>query len=103
MWLLHVFIWYQSPFFRPLTLRQLKALDIDYGLQFHRKCFQDPSQFTVVIVGALDIATALPMITKYLAGIPRPPEGIAPFPSRMDAVTPIVINPPNKVGPFSKS
>lgn len=68
-----------SYFFRPIRISDLQKVDPFKACQFFNKCFKDPSTFSVVIVGNIDPAIALPLILLYLGGIPRPLEPILSF------------------------
>ncbi|KAK9102226.1 hypothetical protein Sjap_019480 [Stephania japonica] len=61
-----------SFFFRPIRISDLRKVDPRSACEYFNNCFKDPSNFTVVIVGNLDPAMSLPLILKYLGGIPKP-------------------------------
>lgn len=65
-----------SYFFRPIRTNDLRKVDPLKACEYFNNCFKDPSTFTVVIVGSIDPAIALPLILQYLGGVPRPPEPI---------------------------
>ncbi|XP_021751377.1 zinc protease PQQL-like [Chenopodium quinoa] len=68
-----------SYFFRPIRISDLKKVDAYKACEYFSNCFKDPSTFTVVVVGNLDLATACPLILQYLGGIPKPPVPILQF------------------------
>jgi len=58
------------PFFRPDTLEEIDTLSVHDACTFYRKCFCDPSEFTFVVVGNLDLAATRALLGKYLGGLP---------------------------------
>ncbi|OVA08489.1 Peptidase M16 [Macleaya cordata] len=68
-----------SYFFRPIKINDLRKVDPRRACGYFNSCFKDPSTFTVVIVGNLDPAMALPLILQYLGGIPKPTEPVLHF------------------------
>ncbi|MCL7048539.1 hypothetical protein MKW94_026371 [Papaver nudicaule] len=68
-----------SYFFRPIRVGDLQKVDPRKACEYFSSCFKDPSTFTVVIVGNLDPAGALPLILQYLGGIPKPTEPVFHF------------------------
>ncbi|GLT98639.1 hypothetical protein SLE2022_161360 [Rubroshorea leprosula] len=68
-----------SYFFRPVRLSDLRKVDPLRACEYFNSCFQDPSSFTVVIVGNIDPRIALPLILQYLGGIPKPSKPIFHF------------------------
>ena len=51
-------------------LANLDRADLDRSLAFYRDRFSDVSDFTYVMVGAVDPATARPLVETYLASLP---------------------------------
>lgn len=79
-------------------------MDPERACAFFDACFRDPSNFTLVFVGKMDPATLMPLVLRYLGGIPRvhPGPGGAPplaFPMsfRRDELTPVPVTPPKGV------
>ncbi|XP_077210657.1 insulinase (Peptidase family M16) protein [Tasmannia lanceolata] len=68
-----------SYFFRPIKIRDLQKVDPKRACEYFNNCFEDPSTFTVAIVGNVDPRVAVPLILQYLGGIPRPSEPILHF------------------------
>uniref|UniRef100_A0A0D6R038 Peptidase M16 N-terminal domain-containing protein n=1 Tax=Araucaria cunninghamii TaxID=56994 RepID=A0A0D6R038_ARACU len=68
-----------SYFFKPVRVKDLQKVDPKRSCQYFDSCFKDPSTFTVVIVGNIDPAVALPLILQYLGGIPKPLEPVMHF------------------------
>ncbi|GLT79043.1 hypothetical protein SLA2020_505530 [Shorea laevis] len=62
--------------FRPLKISDLSNVNPLKACEYFNSCFKDPSTFTVVIVGNIDLPTAIPLILQYLGGIPKLPEPI---------------------------
>lgn len=56
---------------QPLSLEDLKKVDLEKAKEFFKKCFSDPSNFVCVIVGSFNLEEAQTLIDKYLGGIPR--------------------------------
>ncbi|GAB4852721.1 hypothetical protein Ancab_016933 [Ancistrocladus abbreviatus] len=65
-----------SYFYRPIQIRDLPKIDPRKACEYFDNCFKDPSTFTVVIVGNIDLVTGRPLILEYLGGIPKPPQPI---------------------------
>jgi len=74
---------------RPPGMYLLDEMDLDRSLAFYRDRFEDASDFTFVIVGAIDLAAIRPLVETYLGGLPstgrdeswrdhdiRPPSGV---------------------------
>lgn len=74
---------------RPISPEDPERMDLDASLAFYRERFADASNFTFVLVGALDPDSLRPLVERYLASLPatgvregwrddgvRPPEGI---------------------------
>ncbi|KAH9303201.1 hypothetical protein KI387_014784, partial [Taxus chinensis] len=68
-----------SYFFKPAKVKDLKKVDAKRSCLYFDSCFKDPSTFTVVIVGKIDPAVALPLISQYLGGIPKPVKPVMHF------------------------
>eukprot|EP01018_Ginkgo_biloba_P031588 Gb_11763 [translate_table: standard] len=68
-----------SYFFKPIRVRDLQNVDPKKSCQYFDSCFKDPSAFTVVIVGNIEPALAIPLILQYLGGIPKPSEPVMHF------------------------
>ncbi|KAL4194482.1 hypothetical protein AMTRI_Chr05g68900 [Amborella trichopoda] len=65
-----------SYFFKPIRVPDLRKVDPIRACEYFNNCFKDPSTFTVVIVGNIDPAIALPLILQFLGGIPKPAEPV---------------------------
>jgi zinc protease len=55
---------------RAPTAADLEAFDAERALAVHRARFGDASDFTFVIVGAVDLAALRPLVETYLASLP---------------------------------
>jgi zinc protease len=82
-----------SPELRLLDSSFVRELDPDASLSFFRERFGDASGFTFVLVGNFDPDTILPLLERYLGGLPaRPgidslePRGIAPPEGELERV-----------------
>ncbi|KAI4380729.1 hypothetical protein MLD38_006890 [Melastoma candidum] len=82
-------------FFRPIKLGDLKRVDPLRACEYFNTCFKDPSTFTVVMVGSINPAIALPIILQYLGGIPRPPEPVLQY--NRDDLTGLPVALPKKI------
>jgi zinc protease len=73
----------------PLSVERLDELDLDRALDFYMDRFGDASDFTFVLVGAIDLEEIRPLVERYLGGLPtagrvetwrdtgiRPPDGV---------------------------
>lgn len=69
----------KSYFFKPIRAKDLKDVDPIKSCQYFDSCFKDPSTFSVVIVGNIEPAIALPLILQYLGGIPKPDKPVMHF------------------------
>jgi len=67
-----------SKYYAPLTLEEIDNINCESALRFFRRCFQSPSEFTLVLVGNLVWETALPLFQKYLGSIPTADPLISP-------------------------
>lgn len=56
-------------FMQPIKKHDLQKVDPLKACEYFSQCFRDPSAFTVVIVGNIDPAVALPLILQYLVSI----------------------------------
>jgi zinc protease len=54
----------------PATADDIKKVDLDKAFAFYRNRFSDVSDFTFVIVGAVDLAKLRPLVETYLASLP---------------------------------
>lgn len=52
------------------TPESVKAVDLDAALAFHKARFGDVSDWTVAIVGAVDLDTLKPLVEKWLGALP---------------------------------
>lgn len=68
-----------SYFFRPIRIGDLKKVDPIRACGYFSDCFKDPSTFTVVIVGNINLTVSIPLILQYLGGIQRPSEPVFHF------------------------
>jgi zinc protease len=77
------------PLSQPLTVADINALDPNISLRVFKDRFKDFSDFTFVIVGAVEPATMKPLVEQWLAALPgggrketpvdpgiRPPTGV---------------------------
>jgi zinc protease len=77
------------PLARPLNEAVVSTLDVNVALEVFRDRFRDFSDFTFVIVGAVDIAQLRPLVEQWVASLPgggrretahelgiRPPKGV---------------------------
>jgi len=55
---------------RPLTTESLDAIDLDRAMDFYRDRFASAGDFVFVLVGALDLDAARPLIERYLGSLP---------------------------------
>ena len=55
---------------RPLTEKELQAVNLDDAMAFYKDRFSDASDFTFFFVGAFDAEKIKPLITTYLASLP---------------------------------
>lgn len=53
-----------------ITVKALHQMDSSKACAFFDACFRDPSEFTIVFVGAIDSKTFVPLVEKYLGSIP---------------------------------
>jgi zinc protease len=65
-------IYGDSPHFNPIKMSDFSKISKERALKFLKKCF-NPSDFTFVFVGDIDIETFKPYIKTYIASIPIPP------------------------------
>ncbi|KAL6576219.1 hypothetical protein OROHE_000690 [Orobanche hederae] len=56
--------------FKAPTSRDLDLVNPRHALEFFRQCYQDTSQFTVLIAGDFDLELAAKAVQKYLGSIP---------------------------------
>ena len=54
----------------PATPDDIKQVDLDKAFAFYKSRFADVSDFTFVIVGAVDLAQLRPLVETYLASLP---------------------------------
>ena len=59
----------------PMTQERLAKADYDRILQIYRNAFSDASQFRAVIIGNMSLDDLRPLITKYLASLPKKAQG----------------------------
>jgi len=52
------------------SLAKLKQIGLDKAFAFYRSCFADAAGFTFVFTGSVDTAAVLPLLEKYLGGLP---------------------------------
>ncbi len=55
---------------RPMTLERLKEIDPEAGLRFYRDAFDDASDFTLFMVGNLDLAVVIPALERTIGSLP---------------------------------
>ncbi len=78
-----------SPYRRPLTIASLAEANVSEITRIIHERFANPEDFTFLFVGSIDLATAKPLIEKYIGGLPvtnkkeqwrdlgiRPPKGV---------------------------
>ena len=53
-----------------ITVKSLHQMNSEQACRFFDACFVDPSEFTLVFIGAIDVNTFLPLVQKYLGSIP---------------------------------
>ncbi len=63
-------LWRGHPRHAPPKPADLAKVDADKALAFYRERFGDASDFTFVIVGAVDLAKLRPLVETYLASLP---------------------------------
>lgn len=90
---------YQS---QTITVKSLHEMDSTKACAFFDECFRDPSEFTIVFVGAIDSTTFVPLVEKYLGSIPpkKPEKFLHIFEGirhRERRVTPFPLKFPNHV------
>ena len=74
---------------RPISVAWLDSLDLGKSMHVYRDRFANAGDFTFVLVGAVDTATARPLVERWLGGLPaidrpergrdigiRPPSGV---------------------------
>lgn len=54
---------------QPIRKSDLQKVDPWKACEFFSTCFKDPSTFSVVIVGNIDPAIAMPLILQYLVSV----------------------------------
>jgi predicted Zn-dependent peptidase len=81
-------------YFAPMTARQFKRVCADEACAFFNSSFHNPAEFTVVLVGALDTKTAIPLIEQYLGTLPEQSE---PAPKKRASLTPLPFSFPTRV------
>jgi len=59
-----------SPFTKPLTVSNLNKITNAGSAKIYKERFADPSSFTFVFVGSIDIDKVKPLIAKYLGSLP---------------------------------
>lgn len=52
------------------TVEQIEKVNLDKAFDFFRSCYSDANGFTFFFVGNFDNATIIPMLQKYLGGLP---------------------------------
>jgi len=55
---------------RPLSLETFREVELDDAYAFYQDRFADASDFTFVIVGAIDLEEIRPLVETYLGGLP---------------------------------
>jgi len=63
---------------RPISVAWLDSLDLGASMRVYRDRFANAGDFTFVLVGAVDTATARPLVERWLGGLPamdRPERG----------------------------
>jgi len=53
-----------------ITIRSLRKMNREKACAFWHQCFLEPSEFTMMFVGAIKIETLVPLLEKYLGSIP---------------------------------
>ncbi len=55
---------------KPLSIDMLKDIDLDKSYSFYRDRFKDASDFTFYFVGSFKMDEIIPLVEKYIGGIP---------------------------------
>ncbi len=63
-------LWQRHPRHAPAKPADVERADADQALAFYRDRFGDATDFTFVIVGAVDLAKLRPLVETYLASLP---------------------------------
>ena len=74
-------------FFRRPTLWDVRRVDPLAALAHYDASYARPGEFTLVIVGAVDVDASLPLFEKWLASIPPPAAGERNAPLAPEALT----------------
>ena len=93
-----------SKYFQAMSVTDVDAVNVELASAFYRKCFRDPSLFTLVLVGNFSREALPALLERYLAAIPLPPKeaeavdkhGIKALPRVRDDVKVIDINFPKQ-------
>lgn len=98
-----------SPFWRPILPSHLSKVSPEYACSFFKHCFNDPSEFTLIICGNFELESVVDLINGHISNIPRPPPGrgsssqipknrhrLPPLPSERDALSPVEGSFPSK-------
>ena len=63
-------LWKNNPRRRPPEPADVEKIDLDKAFAFYKDRFGDASDFTFVIVGAVDLAKLKPLVETYLGSLP---------------------------------
>lgn len=64
---------------QPLTVERVNALDRAKMTSFYRQRFSNAADFTFFIVGAFKVDDALPLLARYVGGLPSTGKGTSDF------------------------
>jgi zinc protease len=64
---------------QPLTVERVNALDRAKMTSFYRQRFSNAADFTFFIVGAFTVDDALPLLARYVGGLPSTGKGTSDF------------------------
>lgn len=83
-----------SVFYEAWTEEALDKVDPKLGCLYFTDCFKDPSTFNFVFVGNIDTEKAIPLIMKYLGGIPKPEKPVMNY--KFENLTGLTFTPPDR-------
>ena len=64
---------------RPLTVARINALDRNKMVRFYKDRFANAADFTFFMVGAFTVDEALPLLQRYVGGLPSTGTGVSTF------------------------
>jgi zinc protease len=68
--------------YRPIKPEEVPHLSREDGLRFYRERFANAADFTFVFVGSFDVDTVLPLLARYLGGLPSTGKPVSRFQDR---------------------